>query len=611
MELSQQLQQQGAECILVYPGQVYEKVSPNHYQIDPSQAEDFVRLLKESDGDYPFPYRGIIHCWSLEDKLDDDITLDSLNQNIVHHTRSLLYLVQALAKAGLNTSPPLWILTQKAQAVGNIEDEIPLQIQQTPIWGLGRVVALEHPEFHPVLVDLDSNFDSLALQALMGELGSASPETLLAYRQGSRYVARLMPTVLSTPQKPLLISDHCSYLIVGGLGSLGIQTANWLIEQGARYLILMGRSQPSDEVKAVISQWEQRGIDVFIVQGDVCDQVTVNQLFATVKASMPPLRGIIQAAGVLKDGVLLQQTWADFSEAIGPKIFGSWNLHQSSQNLSLDFFVSYSSIAALLGSPGQGNYAAANSFLDSLAHYRQQKGQPGLSINWGPWQGTGMANPLNHSALQRWQTVGIEAIEPVQGIEQLGGLLGRSVTQMAIFSVDWSKFKQQVAPGSTLTFLDAISDVTESDQTQSSASRTSEFWQQLEATATDSRLNYLETYLRTEIAKVLQWESWEQVGLRQRLFDMGLDSLMAVELRNHLHQTLGRTLPATLVFDYPTVEALTQYLATEVLSLETAVIDSDSVEDDELADLLETIDTLSEDEVKQQFAGGSSGLPNA
>src|SRR5262249_32324326 len=152
-----------------------------------------------------------------------------------------------------------------------------------------------------------------------------------------------------------------------------------------------GRSAPSDVAQNTISALEQQGAQVAVLQADVADEQAVERILEQIAASMPPLRGIVHAAGVLDDGVLLKQSWGRFERVLAPKLLGAWNLHTQTRGLPLDFFVLFSSLASVLGSPGQGNYAAGNAFLDALAHHRQSQGLPALSVNWALWAEAGMA----------------------------------------------------------------------------------------------------------------------------------------------------------------------------------------------------------------------------
>ncbi len=386
-----------------------------------------------------------------------------------------------------------------------------------------------------------------------------------------------------------------SYLITGGLGALGLKVAHWMVEQGVRHLILAGRRGATDAAKSVDSLLAA-GAQVFVAQVDVSKQEDVARLLETVQASMPPLRGIVHAAGVLDDGVLLQQNWERFSRVMAPKVQGAWNLHTLTQNLPLDFFVCFSSAAALLGSPGQGNYAAANAFMDALAHHRQALGKPSLSINWGPWADAGMAAGMNNRSQTRWAAQGVSSIAPQQGLQVLKELLGQG-TQVGVLPINWSKFLGQFSQDLVSPFLDAFTSAPKEPLTQHS-----EFLQHLEAAPVNERRSLLTDHIRSQITQVLGLSSSEPIDLQQGFSDLGMDSLMAVELRNRLQTSLGCSISSTLAFDYPTVEGLVNYLALEVLSIEPF---SESVAQKDVSDRAElsaTLEELSQSEIADLLA---------
>ncbi len=240
-----------------------------------------------------------------------------------------------------------------------------------------------------------------------------------------------------------------SYLITGGLGGLGLEVARWLVEHGARHLILIGRREPSDAAARAVAGLREAGAEVVVAPADVASEADL----AAVLARAPrPVRGVVHAAGVLDDGVLMQQTWARFEAVLAPKVQGAWNLHRLTRDQPLDFFVLFSSSAALLGSPGQGSYTAGNAFLDALAHHRRALGLPALSIDWGPWSGVGMAAALDEQR-RRWAALGVSEIAPPQGLELLQHALTQDLTQVAALPVDWVRFLRTFPAGAAPKLL--------------------------------------------------------------------------------------------------------------------------------------------------------------
>jgi myxalamid-type polyketide synthase MxaB len=246
---------------------------------------------------------------------------------------------------------------------------------------------------------------------------------------------------------PASIHADATYLVTGGLGGLGLAVSRGLVERGARSLVLVGRSAPTESARAVLGELESSGARVVVFQGDVASPGDVRRLLEEITASMLPLRGVIHAAGVLDDAPLVKQDWERFRKVMMPKVDGAWNLHVQTEATPLDFFVLFSSVASVLGSPGQANYASANAFLDGLAQVRRARNLAGTSINWGPWAEVGMAASQTERAQRRLQEQGFDAIAPADGLRALDAVLAAGPVQVAVMSVRWERFLSRSLDG--------------------------------------------------------------------------------------------------------------------------------------------------------------------
>jgi malonyl CoA-acyl carrier protein transacylase len=405
-----------------------------------------------------------------------------------------------------------------------------------------------------------------------------------------RYMAQAQhigKIVLSFPSMPdQVVHGDSTYLITGGLGALGLEVAQWFVYQGARHIVLTARRVASEAQKERINQLEQKtGAQIRVIQADVSQQNDVASLLETIKKSMPPLRGIVHAAGVLDDGVLQQQTWERFSRVMAPKVDGAWNLHILTQNIPLDFLVFFSSITSLLGSPSQGNYVAANTFMDVLAHHRRALGLPCLSINWGPWADVGMATELGNLDQRRLANQGLGYIKPEDGLQVMEELLKQDIAQIGVIPINWQQFSQHA----NSPFFENLAQVAPSGTHKPSLLK------QLEEASPAERYDILTAHVRSEIARVLELKTSEQIQLSQKLFDeLGLDSLMAVDLKNSLQASIERPLRSTLVFDYPTLESIVDYLIQELAFSDEMKIPPESNRDSSLVKL----EQLSESEAE-------------
>jgi acyl transferase domain-containing protein/acyl carrier protein len=350
-----------------------------------------------------------------------------------------------------------------------------------------------------------------------------------------------------------------TYVITGGLGGIGLTVARWLVAQGAQHLVLIGRRAPDRAAAQVVADLQEHGTTVVARQADVTDRAALAAVFTSM-ADMPPIRGVIHAAAVLNDATVLKLDAPGFAQVLAPKVHGAWNLHQLTRDLPLDFFVLFSSVASLIGSSGQGNYAAANAFLDMLAHYRQAQGLPALSINWGAWAEVGLAAERSNRG-ERLMQQGIASFTPEEGVELLGRLLRYAPVQVGAVLLNLRQWLQAYPGAAALPLFiqlrqtDTAEDVPQSGQ---HAMRTA-----LEAAEPTQRRALLETHLREQIAQVLRL-SPSQIGVRTPLGTIGFDSLLALELRNRLEASLGLALSGTLIWGYPTIQALVPYLAEKM-----------------------------------------------
>jgi acyl carrier protein len=278
---------------------------------------------------------------------------------------------------------------------------------------------------------------------------------------------------------------------------------------------------------------------------------------------------------------------------------GAWYLHALTKNMPLDFFVLFSSVASLLGSPGQGNHAVANAFLDALAHHRRAQGLPALSLNWGAWSEIGAAAQRNID--ERITLQGMGSFSPLQGLQVLERLLQEASIQVGVMPVSWSTFLHQFGAGGAPLFFTELAREARLLYSAQPASERLDLLHRLEQVPSSKRPQLLLAYVRDQAIKVLGLDSAQSIDNTQPLRELGLDSLMAVELRNLLGTGLGlkRTLPATLVYDYPTISALTDYLAREAFGwgMPANARTEPRQEDGNVTDALKRIEQLSDDEV--------------
>jgi myxalamid-type polyketide synthase MxaB len=403
--------------------------------------------------------------------------------------------------------------------------------------------------------------------------------------------------VLTQEEEIPLIHGDGTYLITGGLGGLGLVTTQWLVDKGAVHLVLMSRGQPNNEVMTRLDNLRAEGVQILVAQGNVAKKEDVEHVLHQIESGMPPLRGIIHAAGVIDDGILSEQTWPRFKAVLDPKIDGAWNLHVLTLNSPLDFFVLYSAGASLFGSPGQGNYVTANAFLDGLAHYRHRLGLPALSINWGRWADVGMASRLSHQDQQRWAELGMNSIKPAQGMQALQQLIAQQIVQMAVLSIDWSKFGRQQSGNRIQPLLKRMLSQNGPAINSKAGIISSERFKGL---LPEEQEQALLDYTREQVIKTFRLDPSYDFSSSQLLLDLGMDSLMAVELKNRIESDLGVNIPITFFLEKVSVTSLSAKislaLGIDMQSQDKGGLD-DTIDAAKAMNLLATIDHLSDEDV--------------
>ncbi|MEM7344968.1 MAG: SDR family NAD(P)-dependent oxidoreductase, partial [Chloroflexota bacterium] len=414
-----------------------------------SAPHQIKRLLSDLLENTEHPCRGIVYLSAVDQRPSDPSIPQLLASEVEHQLEAILALIQTLAEVKETPAPHLWVVTQAAQPVQSTH---PIAVEQAPLWGLGRTCAIEQPELWGGMVDLAPHTaPEESAQQLLHTLLASDGEHQVAFRQTTRYVARLVP-VEAPRAAPLALRAEASYLVTGGLKGLGYEVTRWLVQKGAQHLILLGRTPLSEAplLTKRIGELEQLGACVHYSAVDVANARQVNTFFKRLlQMDLPPIRGVVHCASVWQDQKgdtlvrpLLQLGTAELSAVLQPKVVGTLHLAQHLTN-TLDFFTCFSSGVSLIGSVAQGNYAAANAFLDAMAHHLSGLGQPTTSINWGAISDIGFGGtPEGQKLHDYWEQEGIGRISPTQMLAALEHLHAYNVAQVAVMNIDWSRLFQ-------------------------------------------------------------------------------------------------------------------------------------------------------------------------
>ncbi|HEV2131532.1 MAG TPA: SDR family NAD(P)-dependent oxidoreductase, partial [Longimicrobiaceae bacterium] len=468
----------------------------------------------------------------------------------------LAALALALSDADSAPQPRLWIVTRGAQPLDGGDAVDPAG---AALWGMGRSLALECPESWGGLIDLEVGSDPASdAEQLLAQITADDSEDQVAFRAGTRFVPRLVPVRDMERAEPVLRADG-AYLVTGGLGSLGLKLARWLAGKGAGHLVLLGRtrlphrstwaslpqSYPAHARVAAVLDLERLGAAVTTVAGDVTDGEAMGRLLARFGSELPPLKGVFHTAAVMDFTPLRRLQPEEIDAVLRPKVAGGWILHELTRELALDHFVLFSSVAGLWGSRGMAHYAAANQFLDALAHHRRALGLPALAVNWGGWEGGGSS-----AAASRFLEQSDFHLLPAEAaLERLGAAMAAGVTQRTIASVDWNSLKASYELHRPRPFLSEVHDAGDGVAGSRSVAHVAApagLLQELEALAAEEASDLLASHVRGQVAEVLGLDPAQLTERGQGFFKLGMDSLMTVELRGRLERSMGLRLPTTI-----------------------------------------------------------------
>lgn len=450
-----------------------------------------------------------------------------------------------------------WLITRSAHAVSDAD---PVARWQAPLWGVGRVFALEQPERWGGLIDLPGSGGADALaDAILATLDAGDGEDQVAWRDGGRRAARLRKAAAPAHESVAIRAD-ATYLVTGGFGGLGLLVGRWLAQHGARHVALLGRNpDPASEgVRAI----EAAGARVIALAGDVADEGRMNELMGLLAREAPPLAGIVHAAADLSAAPIGGLDAARVSRMFRPKVAGTVLLERLARAQRMDFLALFSSTTALLGASGFAHYAAANAFLDATAHAARGRGLRVLSVNWGTWEAMRLASA---EAQRSFREGGLVPMAAAEALEALGRLLAGSEPQVAVARIDWDILKPLHEARRARPLLAHLGRQGMDAGPGAAGEVAPSAWvDRLVAAGAAQRHELLLDFVRGEVAAVLGLDSDATVPPQVGLFELGMDSLMSVELRRRLAQGIGRKLPSTLTFNYPNAGALADFLTREL-----------------------------------------------
>ncbi len=568
--LAADLAARGDTVTVVHRGTTPSGAAPGQRWVEVGDDGALETLLTELAGRDASLAPSVVCFWGLDaSESPSPSSLADLERDVI------VPLIRTLRTVAVSTTPSarLWVVTQGAVAIGDSRDGVlqastpgvemahgtaGVSASQATLWGLARSAALEFPDAWRGIVDLPSgDAPGSGLAALAAALTTADGEDQAALRGGRRLVPRLRPSAPLPAGQPAFTAE-ATYLVTGGTGALGLHVAQWLVAHGARHLVLTARrGVTAPEADLAIDALVRAGVAVTVMKADMSVAADVDRVFAAIDASSAPLRGVVHAAGVDTPVPLRDITPADVAAVFAPKVAGGWLLHERTRERTLDLFVCFSSVAAVLGAQHRAHYGAANAFLDGLVAERRRLGLPATAVSWGPWSGGGMAGS---EQLAQFERIGNHGLEPAVALDLLGRLLVAGRSAATIVDIDWSRFRAAYEARRQRPLVAELGRaVAASPAAPAPPGGSSEWLARLAAVPQGERRDLLATLLRAEVAATLGFERPEDVSPERSFYDAGMDSLMMADFVGRLRTRLGGSF-TRLVFDHPSVSDLATHL---------------------------------------------------
>ncbi len=537
---------------IVTKGSEFSQIDQTHFAINPESKEDLEKLFSKINPT-DSKLAAVLNFWPIQDKSEISTTPILENEIECHF---LLNLSQVLIKYPLSSNFKLQNISVGAHVV-DANPQSP-DIRNAALYGMCLSIAAEYPEFNISCIDLDplSGPEQISPREIPLFTQNNS-ENWLALRHSNIFAPRLNKSNIANQHKSLPFDANATYLITGGSKGVGLQAVEWLVNRGCKHIAIISRNQPADDKEQILQHLRNLGTDIRFFSADVSNNAALATCLDSIHKQMPAIKGVLHCAGILADDLLANFTWDHFAQAFDAKVKGAWNLHTLTQPYKLDFFVLFSSAASILGNQGQANYSAANAFLDQLSQLRHSLNLPCTSVNWGPWAEVGMleADPIAKEHLLR---LGFEPISIQNGFSALEIAIASGKPQMGAIQCDWTNY-YEYAPASRSLIKNLLNP---RKINKSEAAKSENILEKYIGLSTKDRHLEVQDWVESAVKQILGIPSAQTIDHNKALTDLGLDSLLAVQLRNQLNKITGQNLPVSLAFNYPTIEDLIGYISS-------------------------------------------------
>lgn len=606
------LEQRGEKCVSIALGdQVSEDMTKDSLFIRASVEEDMSSAIEAIAKKGTI--KGLVQFFNLDFVNNAEIDREQICSVSEKSVYTTIHAIKALVQQEVKKTK-MYFVTSGAQILDSKEEG---QILQRPVWGLARLIRnQENNGYWGGVVDLQPGKEKESLEQFLLDVLEGDSEDQLAYRDGKRYVGRLQNIETLTKPFPVRLSSEGFYMVTGAFGEIGKLATKWLVEKGAKKVLLVGRSTvPAREqwndsnldertVERIefVKDIEREGVTVLTASLDMSNEDAINEYFHANVEIKQQIKGIISAAGIVKDMLMTEMPKEVFDSVYNTKTIGNWTLHKQFEHQDLEFFVMFSSVTTMLAATGQVNYISANAFLDALADYRRKKGQTALSIAWGPWD-IGMIRQLNLQ--ETYIRKGMIPITAIKGISTLERIIKQNISYALVLEADWVKVTDSI-PRNPIPYLDHLKGETGEKESEnlSDEELLELFYEQYKnAEEGEAKQKVVADKVIQLVSKVLHMAA-DKIEIESSLSELGIDSMMTTELKNRIELNTGAVIKVVDLLNNESIEQLAGLVEQQV----KALLEMDSVEDlaeelseEELELMLQEIASMSEEEIQNEL----------
>ncbi|WP_232699150.1 type I polyketide synthase [Brevibacillus daliensis] len=583
-QFHEKLNSNGISSIRVIQADKYVEHENDLFFMSYTNKHDVKKLLKSIASRYEKEKCKLIYISTTDEAKLNHLHAEDLLSTVEKECSGLLYLVQSITELNYSHKMAIKVITNNVHQV----DGVATSLYQAPLWGFTEVIRLEHTPLWDGIIDTDLHMLNNHIDEMINEIMHGEDKQVVLRDHRKRYIPRLIRNSKSRASKEDLtirIDEEAAYMITGGTGTIGQIYAEYLIEQGAKNIVLLSRSQASGTLLETVNSWKEKGVQIIVEKADVSNEADVIEVVQKLKQNNMKIKGVVHAAGIIEDKMIKDQTWNSFENVFKTKVGGTYHLHHALKDESLDFFVMMSSISSVVGNMGQANYAAANYFMNIFAEYRRSLGMPAMSICWGPWEEAGMATS-NSNILKNIENKGLYGMSKELGKKMIDKVFHKDLSSIIVVDANWELFSQRTGVDEVTAFLtNFITNTPVLGEQRENTAAKEDVVAKLQGLSKTERSEYLLTLLHRAAANIIGFNDVSQLSIDSSFTEQGVDSLMIFSLRNEIKALLHVQVDISVFFNYPSLRKLNDYLLTEAMSFEEkeenviAASDEESVDD--------------------------------